>query len=276
VAKVPLFWPGVVVAAVAVGITAARGQQDLDAGKSGPQLFSQDCSACHRSPQGLAKSMSGGSLVSFLRQHYTSSASSANALAGYLQAAGGSSRAERPKGRAGEEQANQPVRDRAKLTRPGEPAAATPSTDSPAAQTPRKQREKLARPTDPATDHPAKSSRKSRRPGAAEPAEPAVTAPPAEPTPAATAVHPPAAVQPPSAVQPAAVQPSAVQPPAPAAAAVPPSAAAVPPSAPAVQPPAGAMQPSAAAEHAAAPAAADTGTARAKPASPAGFGEPLP
>ena len=240
-AKVPLFWPGVVVA-VAVGITAARGQQDLDAGKSGPQLFSQDCSACHRSPQGLAKSMSGGSLVSFLRQHYTSSSSSANALAGYLQAAGGGSRAERPKGR-GEDQANQPVRDRAKVARPSEPAAATPSTDSPSTQTPRKQREKLARPTDPATDPAARPPRKSRRPGAAEPAEPTVTTP----EPAATAVQP--------------------HPPVPA------------PATPAVQPSTAAVQPSAPAEPVAPPAAADTGTAtaRARPASPTpGFTEPLP
>src|SRR3954465_4868041 len=53
--------------------------QDLDAGKTGPQLFAQDCVACHRSPRGLVKSMSSGSLVSFLRQHYTSSSASAGA-----------------------------------------------------------------------------------------------------------------------------------------------------------------------------------------------------
>jgi hypothetical protein len=245
VAKVPLFWPGVVVAAVAVGITAARGQQDLDAGKSGPQLFSQDCSACHRSPQGLAKTMSGGSLVSFLRQHYTSSANSANALAGYLQAAGPGSRGERPKGRAGEEQANQPVRDRAKAARPNEPTAATPSTDAPGAQTPRKQREKLARPTDPATEHPTKASRKSRRPGPAEPAEGTVTPPaalPAEPSPTAAAVQP----APPATG--AVEAPAAVPPPAPAE--------------PVVSPPA---------------AVAATGTPRASPASPPpGFTEPRP
>src|SRR5215216_5461021 len=96
-----LLWPCVVALLTGFAATGAYGQQDLDAGKTGPQLFAQDCSACHRSPQGLVKSMSGGSLVSFLRQHYTSSSSSAGALAGYLQSAGAPPRAaERPKGRA--------------------------------------------------------------------------------------------------------------------------------------------------------------------------------
>src|SRR5262245_53242661 len=67
----------------ALAVTDAHAQQDLDAGKTGPQLFAQDCAACHRSPRGLVKSMSGGSLVSFLRQHYTSSSASAGALAAY-------------------------------------------------------------------------------------------------------------------------------------------------------------------------------------------------
>jgi hypothetical protein len=200
VPRLPLLWSGVVAATVAVGITAARSQQDLDAGKSGPQLFAQDCSTCHRSPQGLVKTMSGGSLVSFLRQHYTSSSTSANALAGYLLAAGGNPRVERPKGRPAGEQANQPVpaRDRSKLARPGEPTAAVPSGDTPGAQAPagRKQREKLARPTEPPTDHPSKASRKARRSGPVEPAEPVATPSPTEPTPAASTVQPPPPAEP--------------------------------------------------------------------------------
>ena len=76
-----LVWSCVIGSLAALAITAARGQQDLDAGKSGPQLFAQDCSACHRSPQGLVKTVGGGSLVSFLRQHYTSSSASATAVA---------------------------------------------------------------------------------------------------------------------------------------------------------------------------------------------------
>ena len=197
--KVPLFWPSLVAAAVAIGVTAARGQQDLDAGKTGPQLFAQDCSACHRSPQGLVESMSGGSLVSFLRQHYTSSSASANALAGYLLSAAAPSRA------PSKDQAGQAARDRAKAARPGETAAAPSSADAPGgALTPRKQRENLARPSDSPTDPQAKGSRKSRRAPAAEPAE--ATAPPAstEPAPTTAAVQPTSpSVQPTSAATPA-------------------------------------------------------------------------
>ncbi len=239
--RVPLFWPSLIAAAVAIGATAARGQQDLDAGKTGPQLFAQDCSACHRSPQGLVKSMSGGSLVSFLRQHYTSSSSSANALAGYLQSAGAPPRApERPKGRAAEEPANNPAaaRDRSKQARPAEPAAAPSSADAPGgALTPRKQREQVARPGDASTDQPAKGSRKSRRAPVAEPPE--TTAPPVPTEPV-------------------------------------PTTAAVQPTAPSGQPASPAAQPAEpAATRAAAPSAA--GEAAARPAAPPpGFSEPLP
>jgi hypothetical protein len=61
-----------------------------------PQLFASDCTGagCHRSPQGLARSQSQGSLTSFLREHYTNSRESAAALAGYLLGARGAPPAE--------------------------------------------------------------------------------------------------------------------------------------------------------------------------------------
>lgn len=62
--------------------------QDLDARKTPQQLFSANCSACHRSPQGLMKSNSASGVTSFLRQHYTSGPASASALAGYLASVG--------------------------------------------------------------------------------------------------------------------------------------------------------------------------------------------
>src|SRR3954449_11086190 len=98
-----LLWPCVVALLTGFAAPGAYGQQDLDAGKTGPQLFAQDCAACHRSPQGLAKTVSGSGLVSFLRQHYTSSSTSASAVAAYVQAAGPAPRNERQKdqGRAG-------------------------------------------------------------------------------------------------------------------------------------------------------------------------------
>jgi hypothetical protein len=171
--------------------TGARGQQDLDAGKSGPQLFAQDCAACHRSPQGLARTMSGGSLVSFLRQHYTSSSASANVVAGYLLAAGANVRGERQKGQPAEEakQSAQP-RERSKLGRPGEaapsPPAPVPSVGQPA-PTPR-QHERIARPTDATGDRQGHPSRKLRRPRPGESVA-APAAPAAEPSAAAAAVR---------------------------------------------------------------------------------------
>jgi hypothetical protein len=79
---------------------AARAQ-DLDAGKTPAQLFSSHCSACHRTPQGLAKQTFG--LASFLRQHYTSSPATASALAAYVAAAGPDPRATRDAQRGGRE-----------------------------------------------------------------------------------------------------------------------------------------------------------------------------
>ena len=76
-------------------ITSAHGQEDLDRNKSAAQLFSSNCTACHRSPQGLAKNLGASGLPSFLRQHYTTGASMASSLAGYLTAAG-----DAPAGRA--------------------------------------------------------------------------------------------------------------------------------------------------------------------------------
>src|SRR5262245_8209940 len=62
--------------------------QDFSAGKTPAQLFASDCSACHRSPAGLAKGQSAGALASFLREHYTTKPESASALAAYVAGAG--------------------------------------------------------------------------------------------------------------------------------------------------------------------------------------------
>jgi len=198
-----LFWPSMLAMLSVVAATGARGQQDLDAGKTGPQLFSQDCVACHRSPQGLVKTMSGGALNGFLRQHYTSSAASANALAAYLLSAGGPARAGQ-KGRPGEDQAKQRD-DHAKQgtrSKAGEPAATAPAAGAPSTS----RQEHLARPADAAGEQPGRPSRKGRRPPVAEPAAPAAaeTASPStsttpagapEPAPTTATAAPPAAAQ---------------------------------------------------------------------------------
>ena len=67
--------PGLV-ATLALASSAAVAQ-DLSAGKTPAQLFGSDCSACHRTPGGLAKNRDVQTLTAFLRQHYTTNPKSA-------------------------------------------------------------------------------------------------------------------------------------------------------------------------------------------------------
>jgi hypothetical protein len=57
---------------------------NLEAGKSPSQIFAGTCTACHKSPRGLLRSVPAGSLQSFLRQHYTTSPDMATSLTGFL------------------------------------------------------------------------------------------------------------------------------------------------------------------------------------------------
>ena len=118
-----VFW--LCMAAVAFAPEAGA-QGDLDAGKTGAQLFASHCNACHRSPQGLAKQTIG--LTSFLRQHYTTNSTHAAALAEYVSTAGPDPRAGRaaPAERAtGRQAARTPVDPRLPVD-PNTPAAPAP------------------------------------------------------------------------------------------------------------------------------------------------------
>ena len=55
---------------------------NLEAGKSPSQIFAGTCTACHKSPRGLLKTVPAGSLQGFLRQHYTTSPEMASLLSG--------------------------------------------------------------------------------------------------------------------------------------------------------------------------------------------------
>jgi hypothetical protein len=57
---------------------------NLEAGKSPSQIFAGTCTACHKSPRGLLKTVAPGSLPGFLRQHYTTSSEMAGPLSAYL------------------------------------------------------------------------------------------------------------------------------------------------------------------------------------------------
>lgn len=64
---------------------APAGAQNLDAGKSAAQLFTEACSGCHRSP----REVKGNSSASFLREHYTTGSEMAATMASYLAGFGG-------------------------------------------------------------------------------------------------------------------------------------------------------------------------------------------
>jgi hypothetical protein len=81
--------PSLIIIIIIIIIRALTGghtrAQDLDQGKSGAKLFAATCRDCHRSPRGLAKDRFSWTLSYFMRQHYTSSSASAQALTAYLQ-----------------------------------------------------------------------------------------------------------------------------------------------------------------------------------------------
>ena len=57
---------------------------NLEAGKSPSQIFAGTCTACHKGPRGLLKTVPAGSLQGFLRQHYTTSPEMASLLSAFL------------------------------------------------------------------------------------------------------------------------------------------------------------------------------------------------
>ena len=71
--------------AAGLGIAGLRAQTVLGDPRDAARTFASNCSACHKSPQGLAKS---GQVAGFLRQHYTTGPEMSAAMAAYLVAAG--------------------------------------------------------------------------------------------------------------------------------------------------------------------------------------------
>ena len=128
--------------------------QNLEAGKSPSQIFAGTCNACHKSPRGLLKTVSAGSLPGFLRQHYTTSSDMASLLSSYLVSNGASDTrgnqskpSTEPKSEARSGGSEQPDRQ-ARRVRPGSQEAARPDPDGAAQQAEpgRQGRKRLARP----------------------------------------------------------------------------------------------------------------------------------
>ena len=76
-----------VVAVLVLGMAPVSAQENLEAGKTPPQIFASDCAACHKTPIGLGKRLGGpfGGLSDFLRQHFTASRETAAVLTKYLE-----------------------------------------------------------------------------------------------------------------------------------------------------------------------------------------------
>ncbi len=129
--------------------------QNLEAGKSPSQIFAGTCNACHKSPRGLLKTVSAGSLPGFLRQHYTTSSDMASLLSSYLVSNGASDTRGGPSKPSTEPKSEarsgggpeQPDRQ-GRRARPGSQEAARPDTDgtAPQAEPGRQGRKRLARP----------------------------------------------------------------------------------------------------------------------------------
>jgi hypothetical protein len=76
---------GAAVALIGTLLDATAAQaQNLDQGKTATRLFADSCSACHRSPRGLAKGRYRFTLMMFLKEHYSTSSNTASELADYL------------------------------------------------------------------------------------------------------------------------------------------------------------------------------------------------
>lgn len=193
----------VVLGLLACGAAASRAE-DLERGKSGPAIFAADCSACHRSAQGLAYGMSATDLMDLLRQHYTTGPGPANQVANYLLSVVGNGRRPKEKpltepqstaaGPAGEQagkrrpRGEEPATDPAVGQRPpgeirgneaavGEQGGATPDHGRPGPASKRRQQ----------ADHPAETlpnrSKKLGQPTAATRGPEAEPARPPEPVP---------------------------------------------------------------------------------------------
>jgi hypothetical protein len=101
---------------------APAGAQNLDAGKSAAQLFTEACSGCHRSP----REVKGNSSASFLREHYTTGGEMAATMASYLAGFGGEPRgpgAAQPKQKSAPAAASRETPETARRPQQAEPKA---------------------------------------------------------------------------------------------------------------------------------------------------------
>jgi hypothetical protein len=122
---------------------------NLEAGKSASQLFAGTCNACHKSPRGLLKTVSAGSLSGFLREHYTTSSDMASQLASFLISNGANDSRQAKQGAGNNDPADRQGR---KMRNAPTQEAARPDADAPAGENGRQGRKRLAHPGEPSEE----------------------------------------------------------------------------------------------------------------------------
>jgi hypothetical protein len=130
--------------------------QNLEAGKSASQLFAGTCTACHKSPRGLLKTVSAGSLPGFLREHYTTSSDMASQLSSFLISNGASDTRQAKQGADKDKQGagagDQADRQGRKMRNAAPQEAARPDADAPVGENGRQGRKRLAHPGEPSEE----------------------------------------------------------------------------------------------------------------------------
>jgi len=167
------------VALVAAAPLAPAGAQNLDAGKSASQIFSEVCANCHRSPRELKS----GASASFLREHYTTGSEMASTMAAYLAGTGGSE----PRAPGAGPQPKRPPNPTGSPAAGATPPATTTSREAPAPDTARDPRRAQQAPDPKTSAGPGSPGSPKGRPARAEgPAEakPLASAPPVPARPA--------------------------------------------------------------------------------------------
>ena len=160
----------------ALGLANGVGaQESLDRGKSPAQLFASDCSACHKSPQGLARAGGLLGLDNFLRTHYTASRETASAIGSYLRSVDVSSPARATKRNAKGDGKARPDDKKRLGAQPGEAKSTGKKSDAAASRSAEPKssepRPSEARPADILAPEPKSSAPKPRAAGEAKPAE---------------------------------------------------------------------------------------------------------
>ncbi|HVX77037.1 MAG TPA: hypothetical protein VHB49_12970 [Bradyrhizobium sp.] len=121
--------------------------QNLEAGKSPAQIFASTCTACHKSPRGLLRTVPPGSLQGFLREHYTTSPDMASVLSSYLISNGAADT--RSPGPAGQGPEGRKPSHRQRLGKRAKPSAEKPGAEQRPGEGADKPRSGAAEPAEP-------------------------------------------------------------------------------------------------------------------------------